>query len=293
MRFVIVTGMSGGGKSTAMRMLEDVGFFCVDNLPVPLIEKFMELLVMPGNEISKAALGLDVRADQSFGDAMKILDRMRQNGFIFEVLFMDASDSTLVKRYKESRRVHPLCTPEDSRVEHGISKEREILTEMKKKADYIIDTSKLLTRELKEEIDRIFVKNGEYNNLIISIMSFGFKHGIPADADLVFDVRFLPNPFYIDELKYMTGNDKGVQESVMGFPEAGQFMDKLEDMLRFLIPNYIKEGKYQLVVAIGCTGGKHRSVTLANELYRRMKDKGNYGLTISLRNLFYIPVADG
>lgn len=285
MRFVIVTGMSGGGKSTAMRTLEDVGFFCVDNLPVPLIEKFMELLVMPGNEISKAALGLDVRADQSFGDAMKILDRMRQNGFIFEVLFMDASDSTLVKRYKESRRVHPLCTPEDSRVEHGISKEREILTEMKKKADYIIDTSKLLTRELKEEIDRIFVKNGEYNNLIISIMSFGFKHGIPADADLVFDVRFLPNPFYIDELKYMTGNDKGVQEYVMGFPEAGQFMDKLEDMLRFLIPNYIKEGKYQLVVAIGCTGGKHRSVTLANELYRRMKDKGNYGLTISHRDV--------
>lgn len=285
MRFVIVTGMSGGGKSTAMRMLEDVGFFCVDNLPVPLIEKFMELLVMPGNEISKAALGLDVRADQSFGDAMKILDRMRQNGFIFEVLFMDASDSTLVKRYKESRRVHSLCTPEDSRVEHGISKEREILTEMKKKADYIIDTSKLLTRELKEEIDRIFVKNGEYNNLIISIMSFGFKHGIPADADLVFDVRFLPNPFYIDELKYMTGNDKGVQEYVMGFPEAGQFMDKLEDMLRFLIPNYIKEGKYQLVVAIGCTGGKHRSVTLANELYKRMKDKGNYGLTISHRDV--------
>lgn len=285
MRFVIVTGMSGGGKSTAMRMLEDMGFFCVDNLPVPLIEKFMELLVMPGNEISKAALGLDVRADQSFGDAMKILDRMRQNGFIFEVLFMDASDSTLVKRYKESRRVHPLCTPQDSRVEHGIFKEREILTEMKKKADYIIDTSKLLTRELKEEIDRIFVKNGEYNNLIISIMSFGFKHGIPADADLVFDVRFLPNPFYIDELKYMTGNDKGVQEYVMGFPEAGQFMDKLEDMLRFLIPNYIKEGKYQLVVAIGCTGGRHRSVTLANELYRRMKDKGNYGLTISHRDV--------
>ena len=285
MRFVIVTGVSGAGKSTVLKMLEDAHYFCVDNLPVPLIEKFMELLVMPGNEISKAALGLDVRADQSFGDAMKILDRMRQNGFIFEVLFMDASDSTLVKRYKESRRVHPLCTPEDSRVEHGISKEREILTEMKKKADYIIDTSKLLTRELKEEIDRIFVKNGEYNNLIISIMSFGFKHGIPADADLVFDVRFLPNPFYIDELKYMTGNDKGVQEYVMGFPEAGQFMDKLEDMLRFLIPNYIKEGKYQLVVAIGCTGGKHRSVTLANELYRRMKDKGNYGLTISHRDV--------
>ena len=262
-----------------------MGFFCVDNLPVLLIEKFMELLVMPGNEISKAALGLDVRADQSFGDTMKILDKMRQNGFVFEILFMDASDATLVKRYKESRRVHPLCTPEDNRVESGIRKEREILTKIKKSADYIIDTSKLLTRELKEEIDRIFVQNGEYNNLIISIMSFGFKHGIPADADLVFDVRFLPNPFYIDELKYMTGNDKGVQDYVMSFPEAGQFMDKLEDMLQFLIPNYIKEGKYQLVVAIGCTGGKHRSVTLANDLYVRMKDKGNYGLTISHRDV--------
>ena len=271
MRFVIVTGMSGGGKSTAMRMLEDVGFFCVDNLPVLLIEKFMELLVMPGNEISKAALGLDVRADQSFGDTMKILDKMRQNGFVFEILFMDASDATLVKRYKESRRVHPLCTPEDNRVESGIRKEREILTKIKKSADYIIDTSKLLTRELKEEIDRIFVQNGEYNNLIISIMSFGFKHGIPADADLVFDVRFLPNPFYIDELKYMTGNDKGVQDYVMSFPEAGQFMDKLEDMLQFLIPNYIKEGKYNLVIGIGCTGGKHRSVTITNKLAEKLK----------------------
>ena len=285
MRFVSVTGMSGGGKSTAMRMLEDSGFFCVDNLPVPLIEKFMELLMMPNNEISKAALGLDVRADQSFGDAMKILNKMRQNGFVFEILFMDASDATLMKRYKESRRVHPLATPEDNRIESGIRREREILTAMKKQADYIIDTSKLLTRELKEEIDRIFVQNGEYNNLIVSIVSFGFKHGIPADADLVFDVRFLPNPFYIDELKYLTGLDKGVQDYVMSFPEAGQFLDRLEDMLHFLIPNYIKEGKYQLVVAIGCTGGKHRSVTLANELYGRMKDKGNYGLTLSHRDV--------
>ena len=225
MRFVIVTGMSGGGKSTAMRMLEDAGYFCVDNLPVPLIEKFMELLAMPNNDISKAALGLDVRADQSFGDAMQILDKMRQNGFMFEILFMDASDATLVKRYKETRRIHPLCTPGDSRIEDGIRKEREILTEIKKKADYIIDTSKLLTRELKEELDRIFVQNGEYNNLMVSIVSFGFKHGIPTDADLVFDVRFLPNPFYIDELKFLTGNDKGVQDYVMSFPEAGQFLD--------------------------------------------------------------------
>ncbi len=285
MRFVIVTGMSGGGKSTAMRMLEDAGFFCVDNLPVPLIEKFMELLMMPNNEISKAALGLDVRADQSFGDAMRILDKMRRNGFVFEILFMEASDNTLVKRYKETRRLHPLCTPSDTRVESGIHREREILAAIKKQADYIIDTSKLLTRELKEEIDRIFVQNRAYNNLMVSIVSFGFKHGIPADADLVFDVRFLPNPFYIEELKYQTGNDRGVQDYVMSFPEAGQFLDRLEDMLHFLLPNYVKEGKYQLVVAIGCTGGKHRSVTLANELYGRMKDSGNYGFSISHRDV--------
>ena len=285
MRFVIVTGMSGGGKSTAMRMLEDAGFFCVDNLPVPLIEKFMELLMMPNNEISKAALGLDVRADQSFGDAMRILDKMRRNGFVFEILFMEASDNTLVKRYKETRRLHPLCTPSDTRVESGIHREREILAAIKKQADYIIDTSKLLTRELKEEMDRIFVQNRAYNNLMVSIVSFGFKHGIPADADLVFDVRFLPNPFYIEELKYQTGNDRGVQDYVMSFPEAGQFLDRLEDMLHFLLPNYVKEGKYQLVVAIGCTGGKHRSVTLANELYGRMKDSGNYGFSISHRDV--------
>ena len=151
MRFVVVTGMSGSGKSTAMKFLEDAGFFCVDNLPVPLIEKFMELLTMPNNEISKAALGLDVRAEQTFGDALKILDRMRQNGFVFEILFMDAGDDTLVKRYKETRRMHPLCTPQENRIEDGIRKERQILEEMKKRADYIIDTSKLLTRELKEE----------------------------------------------------------------------------------------------------------------------------------------------
>lgn len=286
MRFVIVTGMSGGGKSTAMRLLEDMGFYCVDNLPVMLIDKFMELLSTPNTEISKVALGLDVRTDQSFAQTQKILRTMRQNGLVFEVLFMDASDSVLLKRYKESRRIHPLCSPECVRVEEGIAKEREILKQMKKEADYVIDTSKLLTRELKEELDRIFVKNEEYNSLIINILSFGFKHGIPADADLVFDVRFLPNPFYIDELKYLTGNDRGVQDYVMGFPEAGTFLDKLTDLLQFLIPNYIKEGKYQLVVAIGCTGGKHRSVTLANELYRRLKSQdAGYGVTLSHRDI--------
>ena len=286
MRFVIVTGMSGGGKSTAMRLLEDMGFYCVDNLPVLLIDKFIELLSMPNTEISRVALGLDVRTDQSFAQTEKILRSLRQNGLVFEVLFMDASDSVLVKRYKESLRIHPLCTPEHSRIEDGIAREREVLRQIKKEADYVIDTSKLLTRELKEELDRIFLKNEEYSSLIINICSFGFKHGIPADADLVFDVRFLPNPFYVDELKYLTGNDKGVQDYVMGFPEAGIFLDKLTDLLRFLIPNYIREGKYQLVIGIGCTGGKHRSVTLANELYRRLKGCGkSYGVTLSHRDI--------
>ena len=283
MRFVVVTGMSGGGKSTALRMLEDVGFYCVDNLPEPLIEKFVELIAMPNSEVNKVALGLDVRADQPFEDARKILEKLKENGYAFEILFMEASDQVLLKRYKETRRMHPL-SPE-GRVEDGILQERQILENIRGKADYVIDTSKLLTRELKEEIDRIFVRNEEYNSLIVTILSFGFKYGIPADADLVFDVRFLPNPFYIEELKYKTGNDPEVQDYVMGFPEAATFIDKLSDMLEFLIPNYVKEGKYQLVIGIGCTGGKHRSVTLANKLYDRLKNRGNYGLKIAHRDV--------
>lgn len=283
MRFVIVTGMSGGGKRTALKMLEDMGFYCVDNLPVALIEKFVELIVTPNSEITKVALGLDVRAGQSFEEVEHILGNLRKNGYSFDMLFMEATDSVLLKRYKESRRMHPL-SPE-GRVEEGISKERKILGPIREISDYVIDTSKLLTRELKEELDRIFLKNEEYNSLMITVMSFGFKYGIPADADLVFDVRFLPNPFYIDELKHKTGEDKEVQDYVMSFPEAKEFSEKLTDMVRFLIPNYVKEGKYQLVIAVGCTGGKHRSVTLANELYRRLKDHGEYGLTISHRDI--------
>ncbi len=283
MRFVIVTGMSGSGKRTAMKMLEDIGFYCVDNLPVPLIEKFVDLITAPRSEISKVALGLDVRADQPFGDVESILENLKNNQYIFEILFLEASDAVLLKRYKETRRLHPL-SPE-GRVEEGIHRERKILENIRKKADYVIDTSNLLTRELKEEIDHIFVKNEEYNSLMVSILSFGFKNGIPADADLVFDVRFLPNPFYIDELKHKTGNDKEVQDYVMSFAEAEEFLQKLVDMLHFLIPNYIKEGKHQLVIAIGCTGGKHRSVTLANELYARMKDQGNYGIKLYHRDV--------
>lgn len=283
MRFVIVTGMSGGGKKTALRMLEDVGFYCVDNLPVELIEKFVELLAAPGGEVTKVALGVDVRANQGFEKVPDILSKLKKAGYPLEIFYMEASDEILIKRYKESRRMHPLSP--DGRVEEGIRKEREILAGLKEQADYIMDSTKLLTRDLKEEIDKIFVLDEGYNSLMINIVSFGFKHGIPQDADLVFDVRFLPNPFYIDELKHMSGNDAPVHDYVMGFEEAGTFLEKTKDMLDFLIPNYIKEGKYQLVIAIGCTGGKHRSVTLANELYMSLKDNKGYGIKLTHRDI--------
>jgi len=278
MRFVIVTGMSGAGKITAMKMLEDGGFYCVDNLPPALVPTFAELIQTPNSEITKAALGLDVRASKSYEEIKEVLDSLKVAGCQYEILFLDAEDSVLLKRYKETRRLHPVDCNGD--MLESIQKEREMLKEMKEGADYVIDTSALLTRELKEEIDRIFVKNGAYNSLMITIMSFGFKNGIPLDADLVFDVRFLPNPFYIEELKHKTGNDKEVSDYVMSFEEAVAFLDKLTDMVEFLVPNYIKEGKYRLVIGIGCTGGKHRSVTLANALYERMKNQGSYGLTL-------------
>ena len=283
MRFVVVTGMSGGGKSTALKMLEDVGFYCVDNLPSSLIEKFVELISMPNGEITKVALGLDVRADQSFKETTRVLKGLKEKGYQFEILFMEASEQVLIKRYKETRRIHPLAA--EGRVEDGVRKEQEVLHAIRKMSDYVIDTSTLLTRELKSELDRIFVRNEEYNSLMITVMSFGFKYGIPADADLVFDVRFLPNPFYIEELKHKTGNDREVQDYVMSFQDSEIFLQKLIDMINFLMPNYVKEGKYRLVIAIGCTGGKHRSVTLANELYKRMKDQGEYGIKLYHRDM--------
>ena len=284
MRFVVVTGMSGGGKSTALKMLEDAGFYCVDNLPVSLVGMFVEMISSPASEASKVALGLDVRSGQYFHEAETILDKLRQSGFVYEVLFLDAGERVLLKRYKETRRRHPLSLSGE-RIEAGIQREREILRKTREKADYVIDTSNLLTRDLKAELERIFIQNEEYNSLMVNIVSFGFKYGIPADADLVFDVRFLPNPFYVEELKQHTGNEKEVQDFVMDYQESHEFLDKLTDMLNFLIPNYIREGKYQLVIGIGCTGGKHRSVTLANKLYERMRDKGSYGLKLSHRDV--------
>ena len=281
MKFVIVTGMSGAGKSTSLKMLEDLGYFCVDNLPVPLIGKFAELSYEPNSELQKVAVGIDVRTGLSKVD--QALKELRDAGYSFEILFLDCEDDVLIKRFKETRRAHPLVM--NGRVEDGIRKEREILKFLKKEASYIIDSSHLLVRELKNEIDNIFSKNKDYGNLFITVLSFGYKYGIPNDCDLVFDVRFLPNPYYIDELKNKSGEDKEVQDYVMGFKEAGIFLDKLQDLIEFLIPNYVIEGKNQLVIGIGCTGGKHRSVTLANRLYQRLESKDGYGIRIEHRDI--------
>ena len=283
MRLVIVTGMSGAGRTTALKMLEDAGYFCVDNLPVPFIEKFAELTASGNSEITKVAIGVDVRSGKSLSELEEILERMTLHGLNYEILFLDASDEVLVKRYKETRRMHPLAA--SGRIEDGIVRERERLVFLKKHADYIIDTSKLLTRELKQELDKIFVQNRAFKNLMITVLSFGFKYGIPSDADLVFDVRFLPNPYYYDDLRKLTGNDQKIQDFVMGYDMAHVFLDKLEDMIRFLIPNYVLEGKNQLVIAVGCTGGKHRSVTLANKLYERLKKQSDYGVKLEHRDI--------
>lgn len=284
MRFVIVTGMSGAGKSSVLKMLEDVGYFCIDNLPVSLVSKLADLLTVPNTEINKIALGMDIRSRYSSDDLGEALDQLDGLGITYELLFLDAVDDVLVKRYKETRRSHPLAG--NGRVDQGILKERAALKPLRKRADYILDTSRLLIRELKQEINGIFVENKEYKNLYITVLSFGFKYGIPSDADLVFDVRFLPNPYYIEELRPKSGNDKEVRDYVMDNDKAAAFLEKLTDMIGFLIPNYITEGKTQLVIGIGCTGGKHRSVTLANALYEDLVRNGSdYGVKIEHRDI--------
>lgn len=284
MRFIIVTGMSGAGKSTAMKMMEDVGFFCIDNLPILLLDKLVDFSGSLDADIQKVAVGIDIRNREGLDKIESILTQFKERKVHYEILFLDAVDDVLIKRYKETRRNHPLAGTE--RVQKGIDEERKKLEYLKSEADYIIDTSKLLTRELKVELEKIFIENQDYKNLFVTILSFGFKYGIPSDSDIVMDVRFLPNPYYVEGLRAKTGNDKEIQDYVMQFPEAKEFVDKLEDMIRFLIPNYISEGKNQLVISIGCTGGKHRSVTLANQLYERMnlRDK-KYGLKIEHRDI--------
>lgn len=283
MRLVIVTGMSGAGKSTAMKMMEDMGFFCIDNLPIPLLDKLVDFTKSFDTQQKKIAIGIDARSGESLDSLNTVLEQLTKKDIKYEILFLDAEDNVLVKRYKETRRSHPLAHGE--RVDKGIRRERSKLEYLKQKADYIIDTSRLLTRELKTELERIFVRDEEFNSLYVTILSFGFKYGIPADSDIVMDVRFLPNPYYIDGLRPKTGNDVEIQQYVMQFAEAKEFLDKLEDLVTFLIPHYIDEGKNQLVISIGCTGGKHRSVTLANELYKRLDGNKEYGLKIEHRDI--------
>ena len=285
MKIIIVTGMSGAGKSTALNVLEDEGYYCVDNMPISLIPKFAELA--DGHKQDKGynniALGIDIRSGHSLAELDSVLDYMKEKKYDYTIMFLESSDEVLIKRYKETRRAHPLA--KDGRVDKAIMLEREQLKFLKQRADVIIDTSQLLTREFKEELEKIVLGRKEFNNLMVTVLSFGFKYGIPSDADIVFDVRFLPNPYYVEELRPLTGNDKKIQDYVMKAPEAEEFLERVDGLIQFLLPNYVKEGKYRLVIAIGCTGGKHRSVTLANELYKRMKDAGNYGIKLYHRDV--------
>ena len=282
MKIVIVTGMSGAGKSTALNVLEDEGYYCVDNMPISLIIKFADLAASQEEGYSDIALGIDIRSGNALNELDEVLQKLEARRYNYKILFLDSSDDVLVKRYKETRRTHPLA--KDDRVDKGISLEREQMTFLKERADYIIDTSQLLTRELKQELEKIFVKDTGYSNLFVTVLSFGFKYGIPVDADIVFDVRFLPNPYYIDDLKSLTGNDKAIQDYVMGFDETKEFLNKVEDLIKFLLPNYVKEGKNSLVIAIGCTGGKHRSVTLANVIADAIQQT-EYGCKVEHRDI--------
>lgn len=270
MEFVIVTGMSGAGKSAALKILEDLDFFCVDNLPPLLIPKFAELCFKPGSDIEKVAFGIDIRGGSLFSDLFKTLDILEIE---YKIFFLDAKDSVLLKRYKETRRRHPLSMSDS--ITNVIKKERSILQEIKQRATCVIDTSYTLPKELKEHMHNIFLNNSPLENLTVTILSFGFKNGIPIDADFVFDVRFIPNPFYIEELRNKTGNDKIVQDYVMNHSIATTFLKMLTEMIDYVIPYFIKEDKYHLIIAIGCTGGKHRSVTISNKLHDHLSAKGH------------------
>ena len=284
MRLVIVTGISGAGKVTALKIFEDNGYYCVDNLPIDLIESFADILFGQTNEKNKVAIGVDIRSGKNLENMSEVLKNMKAKEQNYEILFLDCNNNTLIKRFKETRRSHPMGDRDS--VENEINEERAKLEFLREQADYIIDTSNLLVKELRGEIEKIFVLNRDYRNLFVTIMSFGFKHGVPADCDLVFDVRFLPNPYYVPELKHKTGNQKEVQDYVLNSPVSHEFLDKLVDMIKFLIPNYIEEGKNQLVIGIGCTGGHHRSVTIANELYNQLNSSdASYGIRLSHRDI--------
>ena len=283
MRFIIVTGLSGAGKSEATNALEDMGYFCVDNLPPKLIKKFAEVCKQSQGSIDKVALVMDIRGGIFFDDLFESLSELSKEQFQYEILFLDTSDEVLVKRFKEKRRSHPLAP--GGRVITGIELERQKLREVKDKADVIIDTSKYAIKDLREEMARKFGdKEMPEKQMAITILSFGFKYGIPVDSDLVFDVRFIPNPFYIPELKPFSGNDEPVKNYVMDQIETQTFLEKANDMFEFLIPNYQKEGKRQLIISIGCTGGRHRSVAIANSIYETLHSN-NHDVYVEHRDI--------
>ena len=274
MRFVIVTGLSGAGKTQAIRSLEDLGYFCVDNLPPTLIPKFAEACYKTDGRINKIALVIDIRGGEFFDDLFESLNYIKDQNYKYEILFLEASDEVLVKRFKEARRNHPLSL--SGRILNGIALERARLKEVKDVANNIIDTSKFTNMDLRREITRIYGDEDQVKaQLTITVVSFGFKYGIPLDSDLLFDVRFLPNPYYIPELRGFSGNDKPVYDFVLEFEQTKEFISKLGDMLEFLIPHYTKEGKRQLIISIGCTGGRHRSVSIANSIYKLLEKNGH------------------
>lgn len=283
MKLVIVTGMSGAGKTQALKMLEDMGYYCVDNLPISLVDPFTDLSLNHVGRLQKIALGVDIRSGEELPQLKDVLKHWEQRGVCYQVLFLDAGDPVLIKRFKETRRMHPLAA--GGRIEKGIELERERLAFLKKSSDFIIDTSHLLTRELRKELEKIFVEAQDYKNLYITVLSFGFKYGIPSDGDLIFDVRFLPNPYYVEDLRKRTGEEAVVQEYVKQGGTADLFLKKLFDLFDFLLPNYILEGKNQLVIGIGCTGGKHRSVTIARALYNWLALHPGYGVKLFHRDI--------
>lgn len=280
-RLVIVTGMSGGGKTQASRYLEDLGYFCVDNLPPVFIPKFVELCAHAGGHVSKVVLGVDTRSREFFDTFVQVLEDMDRSNTNYEMLFMDASDAAIIRRYKETRRRHPMAPA--SRITEGIAKERERLAPVRAKATYIIDTSELKKVQLRDKIHRLFgTSEGEQMN--INILSFGFKFGMPLDADMVLDVRFLPNPFYVESMRHKSGAVPEVADYIAKFPVTQEFLKKLDDLLDFLVPQYVKEGKSQFVIAVGCTGGMHRSVFVAKHIFDRLGSRG-YPVKLEHRDL--------
>lgn len=273
MEFVIISGLSGAGKSKAASFMEDMDYFCVDNLPAPLIPKFAELGMAGSGEYDRVALVTDVRAGTNFDGLFQALDALEAMKCAYRILFMDAADETIIKRYKETRRMHPLSSTSRS-LDEAVRQERTVLAPVRQRAEYIIDTSALSTAKLRGEVLRLFGDGGGTPAMSVSVISFGFKYGIPIEADLVFDVRFLPNPYYIAELRHQTGLDEGVYSFVFGYQQTKDFMAHLESLIGFLLPQYVEEGKAALVIGIGCTGGQHRSVAITKALADFIKQKG-------------------